>query len=207
MLPPPEARRGDDPGPGGRLKEVNETSPHASSDTCLRREVQWKPAFDAKIRTTIRDTCGVWRLSFVDWRQPLWLRLDGGSAWGRIPRHGNGGQSTMIDDLQTIDALMESIGAALPMPAHVGRDVLRTLRRESPAAPMSDQCDVTEVRYAGDEGGILCTLDFDDHSSKDVYIVSITHVTFGRRNPLWRDIKRYKNRRIKRLRQLQGGVV
>jgi hypothetical protein len=40
-----------------------------------------------------------------------------------------------------------------------------------------------------------------------VYIVSITHVTFERRNPLWRDIEVYKKRRIKRLRRLQGGVV
>ena len=88
----------------------------------------------------------------------------------------------MIDDLQTIESLMERIRAALPMRAHVGRDVLRTLRREAPQASLSHQCDVTEVRYAGDEGGILCTLDFDDHASKAVYIVSITHVTFERRN-------------------------
>jgi hypothetical protein len=113
----------------------------------------------------------------------------------------------MIDDLQTIESLMESIRAALPMRAHVGRDVLRTLRRETPEAFLSHQCDVTEVRYAGDEGGILCTLDFDDHTSKAVYIVSITHVTFERRNPLWRDIERYKRRRIKRLRRFRGGVV
>jgi hypothetical protein len=113
----------------------------------------------------------------------------------------------MIDDLRTIESLMERIRAALPMRAHVGRDVLRTLRRETPEASLSHQCDVTEVRYAGDEGGILCTLDFDDHASKAVYIVSITHVTFERRNPLWRDIEGYKKRRIKRLRRLQGGVV
>ena len=113
----------------------------------------------------------------------------------------------MIDDLRTIDALMARIDAALPMPAHVGSDVLLTLRREAPEAALSHRCDVTEVRYAGDEGGILCTLDFDDHASKAVYIVSITHVTFERRNPLRRDIERYKKRRIKRLRRLQGGVV
>ena len=113
----------------------------------------------------------------------------------------------MIDDLRTIGSLMERIRASLPMRAHVGRDVLRTLRRGSPEAALSHRCDVIEVRYAGDEGGILCTLDFDDHASKAVYIVSITHVKFGRRNPLWRDIKRYKNRRVKRLRRVQGGVV
>jgi hypothetical protein len=113
----------------------------------------------------------------------------------------------MIDERQTIEPLMERMRAALPMRAHVGRDVLRTLGQETPDASLSHQCDVTEVRYAGDEGGILCTLDFGDHASKRVYIVSITHVTFERRNPHWRDIERYKKRRVKRLRRLQGGVV
>ncbi len=113
----------------------------------------------------------------------------------------------MIDDPQTIELLMGRIRAALPMRAHVSRDVLRALRQEAPEATLSHQGIVTEVRYAGDEGGILCTLDFDDHASKKVYIVSITHVTFERRNPLRRDIERYKKRRIKRLRRLQGGVA
>jgi hypothetical protein len=114
----------------------------------------------------------------------------------------------MIDDLRTTVSLMERIRAALPVQAHVGRDALRTLRQEAPEASLSHQCDVTEVRYAGDEGGILCTLDFrGDHTWKGVYIISITHVTFERRNPLWRDIEGYKKRRVKRLRRLQGGVV
>jgi len=120
---------------------------------------------------------------------------------------GDRERSTMIDDLETVEPLMERMHAAVPMPAHIGRDVLRTLRREAPEASLSHQCNVTEVRYAGDEGGILCTLDFDDHASKGVYIVSITHVTFKRRSPLFRDIERYKKRRIKRLRRLQVGVV
>ncbi len=83
----------------------------------------------------------------------------------------------MIDDPRTIDLLMERIRAALPMRAHVSRDVLRALRQEAPEATLSHQCDVTEVRYAGDEGGILCTLDFDDHASMAVYIVSIIGTT------------------------------
>ncbi len=58
----------------------------------------------------------------------------------------------MIDDPRTIELLMERIRAALPMRAHVGRDVLRTLRREAPEAALSHQGIVNEVRYAGDEG-------------------------------------------------------
>jgi hypothetical protein len=122
-------------------------------------------------------------------------------------QHGDLERSTMIDDLGTIEPLMERMRAAVPMRAHVGRDVLQTLRREAPEASLSHQCNVTEVRYAGDEGGILCTLEFDNHASKAAYIVSITHVKFERRNPLWRDIEGYKKRRSKRLRRLQGRVV
>ncbi len=59
----------------------------------------------------------------------------------------------MIDDPRAIELLMGRIRAALPMRARVGRDVLRTLRQEAPEASLSHQCDVTEVRYAGDEGG------------------------------------------------------
>ncbi len=113
----------------------------------------------------------------------------------------------MIDDFRMINSLMERMRVALPMRAHVDRDVLRMLRRKAPEASLSSQCDVTEIRYAGDEGGILCTLDFNDRASKVAHIVSITHVTFERRNPLWRDLERYKKRRVKRLRRLQGGVV
>ncbi len=56
----------------------------------------------------------------------------------------------MIDDLRTIGSLMEKIRAALPMRAHVGRDVLRTLRRETPQASLSHQCDVNFFSYAVD---------------------------------------------------------
>ena len=106
----------------------------------------------------------------------------------------------MIDDLETVEKLMQRLQAALPMAARVGRDVLRELRREAPDAPASPRCQVSEVRYMGDEGGILCRLEFADNGPKNAHYVSITHVTFERRNPLRRDIEAYKRHRIKRLR-------
>ena len=60
----------------------------------------------------------------------------------------------MIDDLRTINSLMERMRTALPIQAHVGRDVLRMLREKAPEASLSGRCDVTELRYAGDEGSI-----------------------------------------------------
>ncbi len=113
----------------------------------------------------------------------------------------------MIDDIEKAEALMQGMRSALPMRAGVGTDVFQALRQKSSEATISHQCDVIDVRYAGDEGGILCDLDFGVHESKTVHIVSITHLAFDRRNPLWREIERYKKRRIKRLRKLQGGMI
>ena len=113
----------------------------------------------------------------------------------------------MIDDIEKAEALMQGMRSALPMRAGVGTEVFQALRQESSEATISHQCDVIDVRYAGDEGGILCDLDFGVHESKTVHIVSITHLAFDRRNPLWREIERYKKRRIKRLRKLQVGMI
>ncbi|MDP6342177.1 MAG: hypothetical protein QF491_01500, partial [Alphaproteobacteria bacterium] len=65
----------------------------------------------------------------------------------------------LIDDLETVVKLMERMKTALPMRARVGSEVLRMLRRETPDdAPTSQRCEVTEVHYTEDEGGILCSL-------------------------------------------------
>ena len=119
-------------------------APRSPVETC----VSCRNSTDGSIRT-----CIVWQVSFMVWQVLLRIHSAGWTAWKRIPRHGDGERNTMIDDLPTIESLMERMRAALPMRAHVGRDVLRTLRREAPKAALSHQCDVTENRYAGDEGG------------------------------------------------------
>ena len=68
---------------------------------------------------------------------------------------------------------------------------------------MPQECDVAAVHYAGDEGGILCALDFGDDTMKEVHIVSITHLAFHRGSPYARDIEVYQRHRIKKIRRLQ----
>jgi hypothetical protein len=92
----------------------------------------------------------------------------------------------MIDDLEEAEAVMERMRAALPMPARVSAHALRALRKHSPKMALSRRRDVTGVHYAGDEGGILCDLDFGVRDSKGVHIVSITHLAFDRASPLSR---------------------
>src|SRR4051812_19144910 len=66
---------------------------------------------------------------------------------------------------------------------------------------LSPRCQITGIHYAGDEGGILCKLDFGTEDADPVFFVSITHLTFDRRLPLAREIAAYQKHRVKRLRR------
>ncbi len=48
----------------------------------------------------------------------------------------------------------------------------------------------------GDEGGIVCQLDFGHEAGEKAFFVSITHLTFDRRLPLAREIAAYQKHRI-----------
>jgi hypothetical protein len=54
------------------------------------------------------------------------------------------------------------------------------------------------VSYAGDDGGIVCRLDFARETEKENF-ASITHLRFDPGLPLAREIAAYQKRRVKRL--------
>ncbi len=112
----------------------------------------------------------------------------------------------MIDDVEKSVALVERMRAALPMRAFTTKGLHKTLQRGSKRG-FPHECGVTEIRYMGDEGGIICTLNFGFDDTENVHIVSITHLWFDRRHPLAREIDAYCKRRIKRLRKLHRGMV
>jgi hypothetical protein len=82
--------------------------------------------------------------------------------------------------------------------------VRRTLRQHSPEPRFPRHCDITGIYYAGDEGGILCTLDFGLDDSKHVYVVSITHLRFAGKSALSRAVVAYQRHRVKKLKQFGG---
>ncbi len=110
----------------------------------------------------------------------------------------------MIDIPDKTQALMARLEAALPVRAKPTPEVLKTLRQQSPEPRFPRHCDITEIYYAGDEGGILCTLNFGLDDSKQVYFVSITHLRFGGIAPLSRAVVAYQRHRVKKLEQLHG---
>ncbi len=109
----------------------------------------------------------------------------------------------MIDNPDKTAALVAGLKASLPLPARPTAEVLMTLRQRSPAQKFKRDCSITETYYAGDEGGILCTLDFGFDDRKEVAIVSITHLRFDRNAPLSREIAQYQRHRVKKLKRLR----
>ena len=110
----------------------------------------------------------------------------------------------MIDNPDKTAALVARLEAALPVRAGPTPEALKTLRRRSPEARFPRHCDITKIYYAGDEGGILCTLDFGLDDSKQVYVVSITHLRFDGKSALSRAVVAYQRHRVKKLKRLNG---
>lgn len=106
----------------------------------------------------------------------------------------------MIDNPAQVGPLRAKLEAALPLPAMASPPLLAILRRKMERPDLPARCRITAVHYAGDEGGIVCGLEFEgvvEHAAH----VSITHLTFDRRLPLAREIAAYQKHRSKRLRR------
>ena len=109
----------------------------------------------------------------------------------------------MIDDPDRVDRLLDRMRAALPLPARMTPRLLATVRDQDPATPLAAACSVTQVDYAGDDGGIVCHLERGGGDEKGKLIVtSITHLEFDPRLPCARGIAAYQKHRIKRLRRI-----
>ncbi len=112
----------------------------------------------------------------------------------------------MIDDIEKSLALVEKIRAALPMRAFATMELRRTLQHSSKHG-FPPECSVPEVSYLGDEGGIACIFDLGLDDTKEMHVVSITHLRFERNHPLAREINAYCKHRIKRIKKLHRGMV
>jgi hypothetical protein len=110
----------------------------------------------------------------------------------------------MLDDPRKTDLLMAMLKEALPIPTNVPPYLARALSKQSSDITIPSRCNVIDVVYSGDVGGILCCLDIGGPDTKSAHIVSITHLTFNRNIPLAREIEAYQRHRNKKLKQQQG---
>lgn len=107
----------------------------------------------------------------------------------------------MIDNPAQLGPLIAKLEAALPLPATTSPPLLAVLKKQGVGTRLPRQCQITAIHYAGDEGGIVCRLDFGQEDAEQAFVVSITHLSFERRLPLSREIAAYQKHRIKRLRR------
>jgi hypothetical protein len=109
----------------------------------------------------------------------------------------------MIDNPARAERLLARLQAVLPVSARVTPEVAATLRARNPKHEISSPCKITWISYAGDEGGIVCRLNFGEETENAAF-VSITHLRFDARHPLARDIAAYQKHRVKRLNRQQS---
>jgi hypothetical protein len=105
----------------------------------------------------------------------------------------------MIDHPITTMDLIDRLEAVLPMPAQLTPET-RAMLVEKMATIIGSQATITSLHYVGDEGGILCKLDFSP-ATENAAFVSITHLRFDARLPMARAIAAYQKHRVKRLRK------
>jgi hypothetical protein len=110
----------------------------------------------------------------------------------------------MIDDPRKTGLLLSMLTEALPIEANITPYLAGELMETSRDIAIPRKCNVIEVFYTGDMGGILCGLDIGGAEAKTAHVVSITHLTFDRRVPLSREIESYQRHRIKKLKQQQS---
>ncbi|WP_209425489.1 hypothetical protein [Pararhodobacter sp. SW119] len=106
-----------------------------------------------------------------------------------------------IDDPGKTQRLLAEMKALLPLEARLSPNLSKVLSKQAPGTRLPARCMVTEVFYMGDEGGITCRLDIGGPDSSTPFIVSMTHLDFDRRSPLFRQIDSYCRHRVKKLRK------
>lgn len=108
----------------------------------------------------------------------------------------------MIDNPDQVGRLLAKLEAALPIPATTTPEGLAVMRRQAPDTDLSGQCRIIWVGYAGDAGGLMCRLAFDQETDMHAFVVSLTHLRVPLSVPLARDIAAYQKHRVKRLRRI-----
>jgi hypothetical protein len=107
----------------------------------------------------------------------------------------------VIDNQAQVERLLCRMTEVLPLSALATPALMVDLRGGSSAAKITQDCQVTDVFYTGDEGGVICHVIFDEEEKEQVFLVSITHLAFDRRLPIAREIAAYQKHRIKRIRR------
>ena len=92
---------------------------------------------------------------------------------------------------------------ALPFEVDLTSELLATLKQKQFSAALERRQIVSQLSYAGDEGGILCHI--QPPNEPNVIVTSITHIRVPVYLPFAPDVADYQKHRVKKLRKLHSG--
>ena len=105
----------------------------------------------------------------------------------------------MLDNPKKTEPLLVALKAAVPFEVELMPAAMEHLREKNIAMLNEARQTVSDVSYAGDEGGIVCHL--LPSGTREVLIVSLTHVRIPRTMPLASAIIDYQKHRVKKLKK------
>jgi hypothetical protein len=107
----------------------------------------------------------------------------------------------MLDHPEKTARLLADLKAAVPFKVALTPQLAARLRAEQVAVAAETEHTVSDLSYAGDEGGIVCHL--ASSNAGGALIVSLTHVSVPRSMPFSSAVLRYQKHRVKKL-KMQG---
>lgn len=111
----------------------------------------------------------------------------------------------MLDNPEKTVALLVTMRAALPFEVSLAPQLIAELARHEKHVAVKSTEPVTELSYAGDEGGIVCHIKIADAKDAETIYASLTHVRVPRTLPFAADVLAYPKHRVKKLKKQLGG--
>jgi len=109
----------------------------------------------------------------------------------------------MLDNPEKTARLLATLKAAVPFEVELTPAVVKQLQAEDIAHADRTHRTVSDLSYAGDEGGIVCHIVRSDEQR--ALFISLTHVRMPRTMPLAAAVVDYQKHRVKKLKK-QGSV-
>jgi hypothetical protein len=110
----------------------------------------------------------------------------------------------MLDHPEKIMRLLAALNAAAPFEVELTERLMTCLRAQGDVRADHTRHVVSDLSYAGDEGGIVCHM-LPSEEGGGALIVSLTHVHVPRALPFAATVGDYQKHRVKKLKK-QGRV-
>lgn len=106
----------------------------------------------------------------------------------------------MLDNPSKTARLLAALEAAAPFEVELTPPLIHQLRAENVVPSNRTHQTVSDLSYAGDEGGIMCHLSRSDETGQAL-VVSLTHLLVPRTMPLAAAVADYQRHRVKKIKK------